>query len=245
MAMVTVFFWAREFSNSYNYGTQLILHPDRSVSFANVLMPPGKVIHQWHSNGDPISLPLLVPEKQYYFSLAGITAPEKMFTQIVYLDDAGQIVKQEEFPDHQGVIEMPTGAVNYRIQLMNIRQTGTEFQYGLVVPRDLAEETTVSVALQAGMIGIKVNDASAVNGQNLVVLPNRFAAISVPVLAGQSTVAVFQAPDQAQIGQVRAALQAGVPVRLQVFGPDLGGWADQLRTALSPNFSFLDSEGKA
>ena len=114
-----------------------------------------------------------------------------------------------------------------------------------MMSRDLTKETTVSVALQAGMIGIKVNDASAVNGPNLVVLPNRFAAISVPVLAGQSTVAVFQAPDQAQIEQVQAALQAGVPVRLQVFGPGLGGWADQLRPALSPNFSFLDSEGKA
>lgn len=41
-----------------------------------------------------------------------------------------------------------------------------------MMSRDLTKETTVSVALQAGMIGIKVNDASAVNGQNLVVLPN-------------------------------------------------------------------------
>lgn len=244
MRAITIFFWSREFRNSFNFGTEIKFYGDRRVFFANRLMPPGRIIHQWHSNGDPISLPLLVPGEQYRFSLVGITAPEKMFTQVVYLDESDQIVSQEEFSNHQGKLEMPAGAVNYRIQLMNIRQTGTEFQYGLVMPRELAEETTVSVALQAGMIGIKVNDASAVNGQNLVVLPNRFAAISVPVLAGQSTVAVFQAPDQAQIEQVRAALQAEVPVRLQVFGPDLGGWADQLRTALSPNFSFLDSEGK-
>lgn len=244
MGAVTLFFWSREFNNSFNYGTHIHLNEDRSVFFANRLMPPGRIIHQWHSNGDPISLPLLIPGRSYHFSLAGITAPDKMFTQVVYLDETDQIVDQQEFPDHQGTLAMPAGAVNYRLQLMNIRQTGTEFQYGLVMPQSLAVESTVSVALQAGMIRIQVKDAAAAAQQNLVVLANRFAAISVPVQAGQSTVAVFKTPDQAQIDQVQAALQPDVPVQLQVVGQGLAGWAEQLRTALAPNFSFLDSEGK-
>lgn len=244
MALITVFFWARELHNSYNYGTQLTLHADRSVTFANLLMPPGKAIHQWHNSGDPISLPLLMPGQRYHFSLVGITEPKKMFTQVVYLDETDQIVDQEEFLDHEGDIVLPSGAVSYRIQLMNIRQTGTEFQYGVIMPRRLAEQTTVSVALQAGMIGIKVNGAKSAAWQNLAVLPNRFAAVSVPVEAEHSTIAVFKAPDDGQLDQVRAALRPGVPVRLQVLGQGVDAWADQLQTALSPNFSFLDSEGK-
>lgn len=237
METITLFFWPRELNNSFNFGAQATFHADHRVSYTNYLMPPGKVIHHWDSSGQLVSLPLLANGKQYHFEFAGITAPDKMFSQVVYLDQAGQELKKEEFDSLGGDIQLPDGANNYRIQLVNIRQTGTEFGYGLLSTPDIFQQMTISVEMEAGMMRLQYNNQA--DSQDLVVVSHRFGALSVLIATDRSTIVVYASPAP---NQVQRELQPDVPIRMRLLGPGLIDQANDLRQALAPSFTFLDSE---
>ncbi|MCI2172283.1 accessory Sec system protein Asp3 [Schleiferilactobacillus perolens] len=240
MENVTLFFWAREVKNTFSNGAKIHFHSDRSVSYANLLMPPGQAIHQWDSFGQLVSLPLLDARTRYHFILAGVTAPDKMFTQVEYFDRAEQVIGKDVFDGIEGDIQLPEGAINYRLSLMNIRQTGTEFQYGLLSSAPLISKMAVSVNLQAGMMNVNLDQKATT--QDLVIIANRFGAVSVPVAMDRSTVVLFAAPTQGQLKQLQVKLQPDIPIRMRVLGTGLVAWGNTVHQSLQSQFTFLDSE---
>lgn len=240
MENITLFFWAREVKNTFSNGAKIHFHPDRSVSYENLLMPPGQAIHQWDSLGQLVSLPLLTVHTHYHFSLAGITAPDKMFIQVEYFDHTEQVISKDVFDGTEGDIQLPEGATHYRLSLMNIRQTGTEFQYGLLSSQALLSKMGVSINLETGMM--KVNLERTATAQDLILIANRFGAVSVPVAMDRFTVVLFQTSTPDQLEQLRAELLPNVPIRMRVLGTGLTAWGNAVHQALQSQFTFLDSE---
>ncbi|KRL08207.1 accessory Sec system protein Asp3 [Schleiferilactobacillus perolens] len=240
MENITLFFWAREVKNTFSNGAKIHFYPDRSISYANLLMPPGQAIHQWDSFGQLVSLPLLNAHVRYHFMLAGITAPNKMFVQVEYFDRTGQTIDKDVFDGTEGDIQLPEGAINYRLSLMNIRQTGTAFQYGVLSSAAFLSKMDVSVNLETGMIKVNLDQAAAI--QDLVLVANRFGAVSVPVAADRSTIVLFQTSTPDWVEQLRTELQPNVPICLRALGTGLAPWRNTVHQALQSQFTFLDSE---
>lgn len=242
MTVLTVFFWAREYSNTYDFGTRLTFQSDRRVQFANRLMPPGKPLHWWRSWGQTVSLPLLTGGETYHFEMVG---PDRtagaMFAQAEFRDAEDDLIGREEFTELAGDFTYPDTAANYQLTLVNIRQTGMTFAYGLLAPTPFFTQTRVTVTGQTGMIKAEPI-ASAHSGQDLILLPDRYAALSVPVTPGHVTAALFQAPTPAAIAEIKTLLSPAEPVQLRVLGPGLADWAATIRASLAPEFEFTDCE---
>lgn len=119
-------YWNENVSNTYLYGSKILLHSKSDVQFENPMMPPGTIIKSWYSKTNyqmqriEPSLPIIDGETEYEIS-ANIDYPQggSCIIRLVFFDkyeeEAGAFILREK----TARFRCPLKTYSYQMQLMN------------------------------------------------------------------------------------------------------------------------------
>lgn len=156
-----LFFWRRALETTFNYGAQISYAPDGAVSFEAPMMPPGKTIHAWGTTKDfehslqLAELPSLIPGEDYALFIDWDVKEDSVFSQIVFLNDAGLEVGSEVFENGKGTFTFPIDASEYEIRLKNMRHQQLVFRYGMIIPESVHKNNDIALFLSQGLLVAK------------------------------------------------------------------------------------------
>lgn len=140
-------YWNEYASDTYLYGSEIFLQPDKSVIYKNRLMPPGTIIKTWYSKTNyqihriEPSLPMIDGETEYQISIK-IDYPDtgNCILKLVFFDkfdvETGSMIMKAQ----NMTFRCPLKTFSYRIQLMNAGTSTLHFHYIMIKEVGNADE---------------------------------------------------------------------------------------------------------
>lgn len=119
-------YWNETASDTYLYGSRILIHGKDDVSFENRLMPPGTILKTWYSRTNfqsqhiEPSLPIIDGETEYEIS-ARIDYPQggRCILRLVFFDKYEEEAGTFLVRDGHARFRCPLKTYSYRMQLMN------------------------------------------------------------------------------------------------------------------------------
>lgn len=119
-------YWNETASDTYLYGSRILIHGKGDVSFENRLMPPGTILKTWYSRTNfqsqhiEPSLPIIDGETEYEIS-ARIDYPQggRCILRLVFFDKYEEEAGTFLVRDDHARFRCPLKTYSYRMQLMN------------------------------------------------------------------------------------------------------------------------------
>lgn len=119
-------YWNENASDTYLYGSRILIHGKDDVSFENRLMPPGTILKTWYSRTNfqsqhiEPSLPIIDGETEYEIS-ARIDYPQggRCILRLVFFDKYEEEAGTFLVRDGHARFRCPLKTYSYRMQLMN------------------------------------------------------------------------------------------------------------------------------
>lgn len=119
-------YWNETASDTYLYGSRILIHGKDDVSFENRLMPPGTILKTWYSRTNfqaqhiEPSLPIIDGETEYEIS-ARIDYPQGgcCILRLVFFDKYEEEAGTFLVRDGHARFRCPLKTYSYRMQLMN------------------------------------------------------------------------------------------------------------------------------
>jgi accessory Sec system protein Asp3 len=123
--------WQLGTNHTYNSGSVISFDGTKLVEFSNVMMPPGKIIHQWLSQtvpADNYHLPILVQGLQYKLKMFGEFKPEKSILVSVIFYGLFNNLIDEVILDDDGLFQIPDDMYSYTIQILSVNNQYLKFE---------------------------------------------------------------------------------------------------------------------
>lgn len=119
-------YWNENASDTYLYGSRILIHGKDDVSFENRHMPPGTILKTWYSRTNfqsqhiEPSLPIIDGETEYEIS-ASIDYPQggRCILRLVFFDKYEEEAGTFLVRDGHARFRCPLKTYSYRMQLMN------------------------------------------------------------------------------------------------------------------------------
>lgn len=132
-------YWNEYVSDTYLYGSEISLQPDKSVLYKNRLMPPGTILKTWCSktnyqvNRIEPALPIIDGEAEYQI-YAKIDYPESgsCILRLVFYDKFDAEISSMTMKQSVFRFRCPLQTFSYRIQLMNAGTSALHFYYMII-----------------------------------------------------------------------------------------------------------------
>lgn len=127
-------YWNENASDTYLYGSRILIHGKDDVSFENRLMPPGTILKTWYSRTNfqsqhiEPSLPIIDGETEYEIS-ARIDYPQggRCILRLVFFDKYEEEAGTFLVRDGHARFRCPLKTYSYRMQLMNAGTSAFRF----------------------------------------------------------------------------------------------------------------------
>lgn len=119
-------YWNETASDTYLYGSRILIHGKDDVSFENRLMPPGTILKTWYSRTNfqsqhiEPSLPIIDGETEYEITTR-IDYPQggRCILRLVFFDKYEEEAGTFLVRDGHARFRCPLKTYSYRMQLMN------------------------------------------------------------------------------------------------------------------------------
>lgn len=151
MSNISIIKWGHRYTETYTYGSEIILNKS-SVYFSSPMMPVGAKIKSWHSKGSyslnrvsPL-LPLLIGGKDYELALFLEKNERNSFqVTIEFFDEFDNEISTEYFNDLRVAFTYPLAAVSYQINLVNKKHERIQFYFLTISEMSAIELSEVAV----------------------------------------------------------------------------------------------------
>ena len=167
MSLAYLLLWPTHLRNTYEYGCQVTVSPERVVTYRAPLMPPGEVIHQWRSKRNFAAqhltneLPVIQPNTPYFLQGHISVTGGGVYLRIQFLDEDGHTLDNTILDGTEGTFTMPPEATDYTIELVNTHHEQVVFHNLLLMDAATAAAYQFTVDPFVGSVTATAKDATA------------------------------------------------------------------------------------
>lgn len=160
MGQGTIIKWGKNYVESYNYGSKIIIG-DEKVIFSSPMMPVGAKIKKWNSKGNysvnrssPL-LPLLIGGCEYHLEFF-IKKDENnsLLYSIEFYDKFNNSIDIKYFNDEYLDFLYPVEAVSYEISLINKKHKQIEFYFMILLPTTSFKKNNIQATYKSNILKV-------------------------------------------------------------------------------------------
>jgi len=199
MSLAYLLLWPIQLRNTYAYGCQVTVTPERVTTFRAPLMPPGEVIHRWQSKRNyqtehlTCELPILKPGTTYHLDGNISVTGGGVYLRLRFFDIDDNELDPIVFDGPTGSFAMPEDAVNYTLELVNTHHEQVVFRYLLLMEETTYQTYTFAVDQFLGMV---VATPVASQGPHVSLVVRQTATKPLDLRPQHTNLIVFISPRQ-------------------------------------------------